>query len=390
MYRPPRRSLTLAGFGLGLALGSNFWPLLCDAAPDPQPSSSERRQAAAKLEAVRARIGALTKRRATELAERSSIDARLREADLAITAKRRSVDALRGAVADAERRRAEARAAQARTQVALDAQDAALAGQVVAAYRLKEEQPLKILLRATNPGALGRSLTYYGYFARERAAQIEAIRERREQLATLAAEIEQQSAKLAALQEASRRELGELERARGERAVALAAATRELKDRDAEMSELKRQEQSVESLLAELASVLEDFPTETHQPFAELRGRLPWPVSGHLVAHPHDFPNGVVIEAAQGAKVRAPYSGRVVYADWLPGLGLLLIIGHGGGYMSLYGHAEVLYRAVGDWVAPGDVVAGLGDAQGRPGELYFELRQGRKPLDAKLWLKTAP
>jgi septal ring factor EnvC (AmiA/AmiB activator) len=69
---------------------------------------------------------------------------------------------------------------------------------------------------------------------------------------------------------------------------------------------------------------------------------------------------------------------------------LLLIIGHSGGYMSLYGHAEVLYRAVGDWVAPGDVVAGLGDAQGRPGELYFELRQGRKPLDAKLWLKTAP
>jgi septal ring factor EnvC (AmiA/AmiB activator) len=75
--------------------------------------------------------------------------------------------------------------------------------------------------------------------------------------------------------------------------------------------------------------------------------------------------NGDMIEAARGAKVRAPYFGRVVYADWLQGLGLLLIIGHSGGYMTLYGHAEVLYKSVGDWVAPGDVIAALSDC-GRP------------------------
>jgi len=376
---------------LGLSLGPVLLvPASCDAGPAPRPSSSEGLEAAAKLEAVRARIQDLTKRRATELAERSSIDARLREAELAITAKRRDLDALRAAIAAAERRRAESRGAQARAESDLAAEQAALAGQVVAAYRLKEQQQLKILLHATDPGALGRSLAYYGYFARERAAQIEVIRERREQLAALAADIEQEAAKLAALEDQNRRELSELERARAERTLALDATNRELQTRDAEMAELKRQEQAVESLLTELASVMSDFPKDTHAPFSEMRGRLPWPVVGHLVAHPHDFPNGVVIEAAQGAKVRAPYSGRVVYADWLPGLGLLLIIGHSGGYMSLYGHAEVLYRSVGDWVAPGDVVAGLSDSQGRAGQLYFELRQGRKPLDAKLWLKTAP
>jgi septal ring factor EnvC (AmiA/AmiB activator) len=384
MKHSPRRCWKLAVLGLGLA------PALCGAGPDPQPSAPDGRKAAAQLEAVRGRILDLTKRRASELAQRSVIEARLREAELEITAKRRAVDALQVAVAAAERRRAAARLNQARTQSELDAEQATLARQVVAAYRLGEEQQLKMLLHAADPGALGRSLAYYGYFARARAAQIEAIRARREQLAALAADIEQQSAKLAALQEENRRELDELERARGERAVALAAANRDLATRDTEMAELKRQEQAVESLLAELASVMQDFPTETHEPFAELRGRLPWPVAGHLVAHPHDFPNGVVIEAVRGAKVRAPYSGRVVYADWLPGLGLLLIIGHSGGYMSLYGHAEVLYRSVGDWVAPGDVVAGLRDADGRGGELYFELRQGRKPLDAQLWLKTAP
>jgi murein hydrolase activator len=96
-----------------------------------------------------------------------------------------------------------------------------------------------------------------------------------------------------------------------------------------------------------------------------------------------------MIEAARGAKVRAPYFGRVVYADWLQGLGLLLIIGHSGGYMTLYGHAEVLYKSVGDWVAPGDVIAALSDANAAP-QLYFEIREGRKTVDPKAWLRTNP
>ncbi len=135
------------------------------------------------------------------------------------------------------------------------------------------------------------------------------------------------------------------------------------------------------------------------QSFDGLRGRLPWPVPGRVTAHyqqPHSGSssairwNGVMIETARGAKVRAPFYGRVVYADWLQGLGLLLIIGHNGGYMTLYGHAEVLYKSVGDWVAPGDVIAALNDADGAAPQLYFEIRQGRKTVDPKAWLRTAP
>jgi murein hydrolase activator len=102
------------------------------------------------------------------------------------------------------------------------------------------------------------------------------------------------------------------------------------------------------------------------------------------------YQHGEMIAAARGAKVRAAFFGRVVYADWLQGLGLLLIIGHGGGYMTLYGHAEVLYKSVGDWVAPGDVIAALSDASGAAPQLYFEIRQGRKTVDPKDWLKTNP
>ena len=123
-------------------------------------------------------------------------------------------------------------------------------------------------------------------------------------------------------------------------------------------------------------------------------------MSGRVAAHFQDLRadaaqgamrwNGVLIETGRGAKVRAPYFGRVVYADWLQGLGLLMILGHSDGYLTLYGHAEVLYKSVGDWVAPGDVIAGLTDADGAHPTLYFEIRQGRKAVDPKPWMKAPP
>ena len=347
-------------------------------------------QAQAKLTALRARIENLTQRRAATLAERDAQGARLRDAELAITAKRRALGELQGAVLALERSRAALRAEQSRTQAALDAERSALSGQILAAYQIGRQEQLKMLLSQTDPAALGRMLAYYGYFGRARAAQIDQIRERQQQLQTLGVQIDDQSAKLQALQDEDQRALADLSRARAERALSLAAISREVKSRDQELADLKRQEQALEALLVDLARVLQDFPTDKSRDFNELRGRLPWPVSGSIVARSHDRENGVLIDAAKGAAVRAPYFGRVVYADWLQGLGLLLIIGHDGGYMSLYGHAEVLYKSVGDRVAPGDVIASLDDTEGKPAQLYFEIRQGRKALDPRQWLKRAP
>ncbi|HMD74204.1 MAG TPA: peptidoglycan DD-metalloendopeptidase family protein [Steroidobacteraceae bacterium] len=347
-------------------------------------------QAQARLTALRARIENLTQRRAATLAERDAQGARLRDAELAITAKRRALSQLQGAVLAVERSRAALRAEQSRTQAALDAERSALSGQILAAYKIGRQEQLKMLLSQTDPAAAGRMLAYYGYFGRARAAQIDQIRERQQQLQALGVQIDDQSAKLQALQDEDQRALADLSRARAERAQSLAAISREVKSRDQELADLKRQEQALEALLVDLARVLQDFPTDNSQNFNELRGRLPWPVAGHIVARGHDAQNGVLIDAARGAQVRAPYFGRVVYADWLQGLGLLLIIGHDGGYMSLYGHAEVLYKSVGDRVAPGDVIASLDDTEGKPAQLYFEIRQGRKPLDPRQWLKRAP
>jgi len=356
-------------------------------------------QAKAKLAAVRARIASLTTRLGDELKQRDTLSARLREAELVITAKRRQVDTLRAAQAAAERRRSELRAEQTREQDALQSERESLAALSRAAYMIGREEELKLLLNQNNPAGLGRTLTYYGYFAAARGSKIAEIQGHVMHLQQLVAEIDEQTARLKALENDASREMAGLERARADRADALSALTRQVASGNQQLANLKREEQAVESLVADLARVLQDFPVDPTQSFERMRGKLPWPVLGRVTAHyqeqqssssPGVRRNGEMIEAVRGAKVRAPYFGRVVYADWLQGLGLLLIIGHSGGYMTLYGHAEVLYKSVGDWVAPGDVIAALSDANGAAPQLYFEIRAGRKTVDPKVWLKTSP
>jgi murein hydrolase activator len=136
------------------------------------------------------------------------------------------------------------------------------------------------------------------------------------------------------------------------------------------------------------------FPVESEQPFAKLKGKLAWPVQGKLVGDygkPRDGGpvrwNGVLLEASQGTQVRAVYHGRIAFADWLPGLGLLIIVDHGDGYLSLYGHNEALLKEPGEWVEPGESIAQVGDTGGRarPG-LYFEIRHNGEPVNPHPWI----
>jgi len=361
--------------------------------------SADSAQARAKLAAVRARISALTRRLAEELKARDALNANLRQADLEITAKRRRLDELRAAEAAAAHRRDELLAEQARNQRALDSLRASLAQHVRAAYLMGQQERMKLLLNQLRPADIGRMMTYYGYFARARGEEITEVGTRVAHLAELVGEITRTAASLASLKQDAAGEVAALEAARVERTAALAALGKQVSSGNQELEQLKREEQAVESLVADLNRLMQDFPIDTQQSFEQLRGKLPWPVAGRLSAHYQDLRagaeagvrwNGVMIETERGAKVRAPYFGRVVYADWLQGLGLLLIIGHSGNYMTLYGHAEVLYKSVGDWVAPGDVIAAVSDAGGVPAQLYFEIRDGRKPVDPRIWLKAAP
>jgi|HubBroStandDraft_3_1064219.scaffolds.fasta_scaffold71143_1 septal ring factor EnvC (AmiA/AmiB activator) len=374
--------------------------VLCAGSPAAAPpaDSAHADAAQAKLTALRARITELTTRMGSQLAQRDSLSARVRETELVIAAKRQRVEELHTAQLAAERHRADLRAEEGRNLSALQAERASLASQARAAYMIGRQEELKLLLNQSNPASLGRTLTYYGYFAEQRSQKIKSIQSDEARLQQLVAQIEQQTQELQKLQDDATQEIAGLQHARAERSVAVAALTKKLESGNQELGNLKREEQAVESLVADLARMMQDFPTDPSQSFDRMRGKLPWPVFGHVSAR-YQAPrensggvrwNGVMIETERAAKVRAPFFGRVVYADWLQGLGLLMIIGHSGGYMTLYGHAEVLYKSVGDKVAPGDVIASLSDSEGAKPQLYFEIREGRKTVDPKLWLKTTP
>ena len=358
-------------------------------------------QAKAKLAAVRERIADLAGRLGAELKQRDALSARLREADLGITEKRRRLESLDAAIEAAEHKRSELRAEQNRTREALDSERSALAAQVRTEYMLGRSDEMRLLLNQTNPAEVGRTLTYYGYFARARAAKIGEIGAQESRLQDLVAGIDQQTLELKSLRDDASRQVADLERARHERGAALTALAEQVQSGHEELARLQREEQAVEALVADLSRVLKDLPVDSHQHVdRELRGTLPWPVAGrmtvrNLETRTNGAPtavhlNGVLIETARGAKVRAPLAGRVVYADWLQGMGMLLIIAHAGNYLTLYGHAEVLYKSVGDSVAAGDTVAAMSDAGGAAPQLYFEIREGRKPVDPRDWLRRTP
>jgi murein hydrolase activator len=371
---------------------------LSASSPTAGAEAADSAQAKAKLAALRARIADLTGRMGAQLAQRDSLSARVRETELVIAAKRQRVEELRSEQLAAERRRTELRAEESRNLNALQAERASLESQARAAYMIGRQEELKLLLNQSSSASLGRTLTYYGYFAEQRSQKIKSIQSDAARLRELVAQIDQQTRELQKLESDATQEIAGLQHARAERSVAMAALTKKLESGNQELGNLKREEQAVESLVADLARMMQDFPTDPSQSFDRMRGKLPWPVSGSVSAR-YQAPrensggvrwNGVMIETERGAKVRAPFFGRVVYADWLQGLGLLMIIGHSGGFMTLYGHAEVLYKSVGDKVAPGDVIAGLSDTEGAKPQLYFEIREGRKTVDPKLWLKTVP
>jgi murein hydrolase activator len=356
-----------------------------------------RAPADAKLQTLRARIAELTAQVAQELQRRDALSADLRNAELAIPAQREALAAVQRERVLVDQRRAQLSGERAKVQSALDAQRAEVARAVRAAYLLSRQPPMQWLLNQENPAEVGRLLTYHAYFARAQAVQIRAMQSDLARLQQLDVEIEAQATRLNELNLRAQQELSSLQTAHSMRVAALSALNRRVETATQQIERLKRDEQALESLLADLNKVAPDFNLGARRPFASMRGRLPWPVQGKLTARFREARggtadsqvrwNGLLIQADPGAKVRAPYHGRVIYSDWLQGMGMLLIIEHGGGYLSLFGRAEVLYKRVGDTVSPGDVIASLSETAAP--QLYVEIRQGRTALDPQQWLKAS-
>lgn len=391
----PARNRAWRGAALVLAAMGLWSAFLAPAPAARAATAADASDAQARLGAIRERIEKVSRELAESLKARDRQSADLRQTELAMTAARHQLDELNAQQKALERQQQELGAARDRIEAELRKQRAALAAELRLAQRLHRTGPLQLLLTQDDPLRAARMLTYYGYFGRARATQIDAIRQQGDKLQALEQSLRENEAALAVLMGQRQKNVAELELQRQERATVLASLKRESQDRSQALARLRAQQAELEQLLKNLARSLRDAPQPVPSgAFAALRGKLSWPVSGKLLAQFGQQRTqgvrweGVVIGTERAAEVRAIAAGRMVYSDWLPGLGLLAIVDHGSGYLSLYGHNDALRRSVGESVAAGEVIASAGDSGGssRP-ELYFEIRQGGKPVNPAPWFR---
>ena len=350
-----------------------------------------------ELEAVREKISSLKTSMDKRAAERDRITGELQSAEVLIVEKRTHLRELQRQRDFSEKKKAELDAQLVVKEGELAAESEQLGSQVVAAYTSGEQERIKLLLNQHDPATLGRLLTYYRYMSEFRGNNIAAVNSHIADLADLRGQAAKEENRLAGLARARYAELTELNAAQENRQELLAALKTRIAAEGSEIERLAAQEQDLARLIAELTSILSDYPITSEEPFSTLRGKLTWPIAGSLL---HDFGqpragglkwNGVVLAAPRGREVRAIYHGRIAFADWLAGMGLLIIVDHGDGFMTLYGYNETTLKSAGDWVAPGDVIATVGDSGGQQQTgLYFEVRQGTRPMNPRTWVSRQP
>ncbi|MCH7820520.1 MAG: peptidoglycan DD-metalloendopeptidase family protein [Proteobacteria bacterium] len=351
-----------------------------------------------ELEEVRARISELTKRMGTSAASRDRLIIELQAAEVVISEKRIRLKELERQRNYSAKRKAELSAEHKARETELREESRQLADQVRAAYMSGSQEKIKLMLNQRDPATIGRLMAYYGYLNDYRAENIDAVTELIRELVALRKEVAAEETRIADLARARYTELTELNSAQERRQQLLASLKGKIADEGREIERLAAQEKDLSRLIAELTSILSDYPITSEDPFSRHRGRLTWPVAGTLV---HDFGqprvsdrlrwNGVVLAAPRGREIRSVYHGRVVFSDWLAGLGLLVIVDHGEGYMTLYGYNETILKSTGDWVAPGDVIATVGDSGGQArSALYFEIRHGIQAVNPNDWVTRRP
>ena len=359
------------------------------AAPPGDPAVPQ-----SELKQIRSRIESIRKVIQDGLERRDVASADLRGAELQMQSARSRLAQIRAQRQASEQKLAGLQEQRRKTEQTIAAERTALAGELRIAYINGRTEQLALILSQAEAAKLGRMMAYYGYFGRARAAHIDEITDQLAHLDLISESIAAETEHLKTAERDSGVALQMLADARQQRQQTLASIQQTLKSRNDELDRLKRDAQALERLVEQLRLAMQDFPVLSRQPFEQVKGKLPWPVKGTVTNRFGQSRGGtlkwqgILITAQRGLQIRAPFYGRVIYSDWLPGLGLLLVIDHGHGYMSLYGHNEELYKAVGDTVQPGDAIAAVGDSGGhaQPG-LYVEIRKGKEALDPQLWLQ---
>jgi len=393
------------------------------ARPQPQAAAkpatraqAARNQVAAQrqLGATRAQIKALSAEQQRLENERDAAAGELRRIDEIVAQAQGALHDTESAIAAQEFALVQLQARRAELEQSLAQQRTELAALVRSAYALGQHQELQALLEQDRVTDLARVLAYHRYFERARSQRIGKVNAELAELATVAAQIEQRKQELLAAQARQRGETEKLDAQKRERSRLVSSLDARYRDRSARLGALGRDEQNTVALLAKLQKLMAQLPPPVPRrppptakngtkatpslPVAPSTttnfGAMDLPLQGSVLAgYRGNLPDGhqsqgLLIAGAAGAQVHAVRAGRVAYADWLKGYGLLLILDHGGGWMTLYAFNDALLKNTGDEVQAGEAIATVGSSggQGRPA-LYFELRKDGQPADPASWLR---
>lgn len=359
------------------------------------------------LHELRGKIEALQKKLQDAEESRTEAADSLKASERAISDANRRLRELASQANDVNRRLDAVRAESHAGEATLQRQQALLARLLYQQYVGGQNEPLRLLLNREDPNRIARKLHYFGHISRARADLIEELRTNLSRLRALAQEAEHKAMELAAITSEQTAQRERLEQQKGARNKVLARIARDIQKQQREIGALRRNEHRLTRLIEQLGRVVTRKPSAPRSrnervpdnsagtgPFERLKGRLRLPVRGEL-SNRFGSPRsdggltwkGLFIAARAGEEVRAIAAGRVVFADWLRGFGNLLIIDHGGAYMSLYGNNETLYKRVGETIQGGDPIAAVGNSGGNANSgLYFELRHEGKPLDPLRWV----
>lgn len=260
-------------------------------------------------------------------------------------------------------------------------------------YRQGRQPRLELLLKQEDPERLDRMLRYYDYLNAELTLQLQTYQQKLESLGSTRLAIGSTEEQISERRQQLTAEQDQLEKAKIDRQTALTRLAQVQQQEQQRLISLRRDQQELEALLADIQKSLEAARlAQDNQQFANLKGRLPWPVEGRLLRTYGNQRSGVsfeglLIDSQTGVQVRAVHNGRVVFSDWLRGYGLVMILDHGGGYMSLYGHNQTLLHVPGDWVSSGQAIATVGNSGGHEEiGLYFAIRHQGKPVNPSEWL----
>ncbi|SEQ84615.1 Septal ring factor EnvC, activator of murein hydrolases AmiA and AmiB [Amphritea atlantica] len=346
-----------------------------------------------EIVSLRKSIAKLTQTLGALEGERSSVQQALRRTDKNIGELAREILRLNTQLKGAEQRLAKLEQQKKPLLAGLQKQAAGLEQQLRQQYKAGHQPRLQLLLNQRDPEQVSRMLHYYDRINKTLSERLESFRQGLEQLDRAEQEIRSAQQDIFDRRDLLKARSDDLESVRQERRVVLSKLESRLNDGGQQLKSMQADQRRLEKLLAQIRESIEKISIGgDERSFKELKGKLPWPAQGRVSRRFGSQRDGIryegiLVEQKAGQPVRAIHHGRVVFSDWLRGYGLLTIVDHGGGYMSLYGHNESLLREVGEWVSAGDQLATVGNSGGsNHSGLYFAVRYKGNSTDPLKWL----